>query len=111
MPRAITATSDTPIFSADPIVRGNNLGVFGRVTNTSSAKARLTVTVTATLSSDVYIIAQMTIRFNAGQALLISTVWSVPVSATAGDYTVAVAVEANNSTIATGSDTLTVSAS
>lgn len=111
MPRAITATSDTPLFSADPIIRGNNLGIFGRVVNTSSAKTRLVITITATRLTVIYVIAQSTIRFNAGEAKLISVSWLVPATTTAGDYAVDIEVEANNTVIATGTDTLTVLAS
>lgn len=109
--RAVTATSDTPSFSSDPIIRGNNVGVFGRVVNTSSIKTRLTILITATLSTTVYTLGSAVVRLAAGSAVLVSISWAIPAGATAGDYNVKIEVESGNNVIATGSDLLTVSAS
>lgn len=112
MPRTISATSDTPATSSDPIVRGLNLGIFGRVINTSSAKTRLSILITATLASDVYVIAHSIVRFNASEAKLVSSVWAIPSTATAGEYVIKVEVESNGTVIATGTKSdQTVSAS
>lgn len=106
-----TATCEIQGFSSDPVVRGNNVGIFGRVTNTSNNKQRFNLRLTATLSSTVYVITESVVRFNANQALLISKSWFIPADATAGDYVVLLEVEAGSTVIASDTDTLTVSAS
>lgn len=106
----VTAIASPPIFSSNPIQRGLNVGLFDRLENTSSHKANLNITITATTDCDAntYLIGSTRIGFNAGETKVLGISWPVPSDACAGNYTVTWAYAAGNSEITSASGTLVV---
>src|SRR5262245_1617270 len=74
------AIGTTPtVSSATATAGGDSVGVFSRVTNCSSRKARYTVTFSAVSSCGTETtIASSVISFNGGESKLVSIAYSVP---------------------------------
>ena len=72
------AIATTPQLSTSTAAPGINVGVFSRITNCSTGKARYTVTVSAVSScGEETVVASSIISFNGGEAKLISISYPV----------------------------------
>ena len=103
------ATVATPSLSTNTIAAGLNVGVFGRVTNCSSGKARYTVTVSAVSScGEETVIGSSIISFNGGESKLISLSYPVAPDTCKGVSSVFVSVYSGGALLASQSTPLTV---
>ena len=103
------ATVATPSLSTNTISAGLNVGVFGRVTNCSSGKARYTVTVSAVSScGEETVIGSSIISFNGGESKLISLSYPVAPDTCKGVSSVFVSVYSGGALLASQSTPLTV---
>ena len=83
-------------FSSNPIQKGNAIGLFGKVTNTSSKKQQVNLSFTAEsdCDNDLHAIGGTNkIQLDAGRAVFVSVSWLVPPSACTGTYTVTLHAE------------------
>ena len=99
-----------PQFSSNPIARGLNVGVFGKITSTSNHKQRVTITISATSDCDEtqYLIGQSSLNLEVGEARFLGVSWPIPVGACLGNYTVLLEVEAKNELVASAEGVLVV---
>jgi hypothetical protein len=103
------AVVTTPQLSTPTAAPGINVGVFSRITNCSSGKARYTVTVSAVSScGEETVIASSIISFNGGEAKLISISYPVAPDTCKGVSSVFVNVYSGGSLLASQSSPLTI---
>ena len=103
------AVATTPQLSTSTAAPGINVGVFSRITNCSSGKARYTVTVSAVSScGEETIIASSIISFNGGEAKLISVSYPVAPGTCQGVSSVFVNVYSGGTLLASQSAPLTI---
>lgn len=108
-----SATCSIDSLSSASIIRGNNVGIFGRVRNTTTKKQRFNVRFSAVSNCDSsqWLIAESVIRFNAGETKLISVSWPTPIGACVGVYTITLDVEYGSAVIISDTEPLSVTAS
>ena len=103
------ATVATPTVSASSALTGSSVGVFSRVTNCSSGKARYTVVVSAVSScGEETVIASNLISFNGGESKLISVPYVVAPDTCKGGSSVFVNVYAGSTLLASQSTPLMI---
>jgi len=103
------AVAETPQLSTSTASPGINVGVFSRITNCSSSKARYTVTVSAVSSCGVEtVIASSIISFNGGEAKLISVSYPVAPGTCTGVSSVFVNVYSGGTLLSSQSAPLTI---
>jgi len=101
--------SPPTVSSSTAIAGGESVGIFSKVTNCSSGKARYTVTISAVSScGEETILASSVISFSAGQSFLISKAYSVPANTCKGMGAVYVSAYSGSTMLATGSVALNV---
>jgi len=103
------ATVAVPTVSASSALTGSSVGVFSRVTNCSSGKARYTVVVSAVSScGEETVIASNLISFNGGESKLISVPYVVAPDTCKGGTSVFVNVYAGSTLLASQSTPLMI---
>src|ERR1044071_4960082 len=103
------AVATTPQLSTSTAAPGINVGVFSRITNCSSGKARYTVTVSAVSScGEETVIASSIISFNGGEAKLISVSYPVAPGTCQGTSSVFVNVYSGSTFLSSQSAPLTI---
>lgn len=99
----------TPSLSTATASPGINVGIFGRVTNCSTGKARYTVTVSAVSPcGEETIIASPLITFNGGESKLISSSYAIAPDTCRGVSTVSVSVYSGSTLLSSQSAPLTI---
>lgn len=99
----------TPTLSTTTAAPGLNVGVFSRITNCSSSRARYTVTVSAVSScGEETVIASNLITFNGGEAKLISVSYPIAPDTCKGVSSVFVNVYSGGNLLASQSAPLTI---
>lgn len=103
------AIATTPQLSTSTAAPGINVGVFSRITNCSTGKARYTVTVSAVSScGEETIIASSIISFNGGEAKLISVSYPIAPGTCVGVSSVFVNVYSGGTLLSSQSAPLTI---
>jgi hypothetical protein len=103
------AVTTTPSLSTATASPGINVGIFGRVTNCSTGKARYTVTVSAVSPcGEETIIASPLITFNGGESKLISSSYAIAPDTCRGVSTVSVSVYSGSTLLSSQSAPLTI---
>ena len=103
------AVVTTPSLSTTTASPGINVGIFGRVTNCSTGKARYTVTVSAVSPcGEETIIASPLISFNGGESKLISSSYAIAPDTCRGVSTVSVSVYSGSTLLSSQSTPLTI---
>ena len=101
--------SPPTVSTSTAIAGGDSIGIFSKVTNCSSGKARYTVTISAVSScGEETILASSVISFIAGQSFLISKAYSVPANTCKGMGSVYVRAYSGSTMLASGSVALDV---
>lgn len=104
---AIVTTPDLSTSTA--VAGGDSIGIFSRVTNCSSGKARYTVTISAVSScGEETIIASSVISFNGGESKLVSIAYSVAADTCKGMGSVHVSAYSGSRMLASSSAALNV---
>jgi len=101
--------SPPTVSTSTAIAGGDSVGIFSKVTNCSSGKARYTVTISAVSScGEETILASSVISFTGGQSFLISKAYSVPANTCKGMGSVYVSAYSGSTKLASGSVALNV---
>src|SRR5689334_21954894 len=101
--------SPPTVSTSTAIAGGDSIGIFSKVTNCSSGKARYTVTISAVSScGEETILASSVISFTGGQSFLISKAYSVPANTCKGMGSVYVSAYSGSTMLASGSVALNV---
>lgn len=99
----------TPTMTYSTVSPGMTIGVFGRVTNCSTSKARYTVTMSSTSScGEETIMASPLVTFNGGEGKLISTSYVIAPDTCLGGMTVSLSVYSGTTLLSSASTLLTV---
>lgn len=103
------AVVTTPTLSTTTASPGINVGVFGRVTNCLTGRARYTVTVSAVSPcAEETIIASSVITFNGGESKLISISYPIAPDTCRGVSTVFISVYSGSTLLSSQSTPLTI---
>lgn len=103
------ATVTTPQLSTSSASPGINVGVFSKIINCSTGKARYTVTVSAVSScGEETVIASAIISFNGGEAKLFSTTYAIAPDTCRGVSSVFVNVYSRDTMLASQSVPVTI---
>ena len=103
------AVATTPSLSTTTASPGINVGIFGRVTNCSTGRARYTVTVSSVSScGEETIIASPLITFNGGESKLISVPYAIAPDTCRGVSTVFLSVYSGGTLLSSQSTPLTI---
>ena len=103
------AVTTTPQLSTNTASPGINVGVFGRVTNCSSGRARYTVTVSAVSPcGEETVIGSSLITFNGGESKLISVSYPIAPDTCRGVSAVSISVTSGSTLLSSQSAPLTL---